>query len=112
MLKKAVFFLLGIALLAGTSWAAIGYARKAAFKNVTLTTAGTVYNTTIPPGTGNIIMQSRTAHDFKISDLADASIYFTVKSGTVLNVSPVNVDQVIYMYGTNSPQVIEINYWQ
>ena len=94
------------------TWAVSGYPGKMRVKNTTLTSGGTIYEIVIPAGTGAIQMQSRTAADFKISNLSDASVYYTVKSGSVFSVSPLAVDQTIYATSASAGQVIETTYWQ
>lgn len=112
-MKKIIFSVIGLFLLATAALAVTGYPSKYRITNLSLTSEGTRYYTAIPPGTGAIQVQSRPAADCMIYfDTVDNGIYYTLKSGAVLNVTPISADTTIYAQGTEENQVLEILYWQ
>lgn len=111
-MKKALLSIVCLVILSTSALAVTGYPTKARIKNVTLTSANTKYEAVIPPGTGAIQIQSRTAADCAIYLSTDASVYFTVKSGAALNIAPLAVDQSLYFQSGTAGQIIEIMYWQ
>lgn len=118
---KRIIIFISILLFAGSVYAGQGFPRHPNVKNTTLTSTAAIYSLTLPEGTGDINIQSRTAADFKIgtvSNLSDGVVY-TVKSGSVLRATSLGIaangptqDTTIYLQGTASSQVIETLYWQ
>lgn len=99
-------------------FAVSGYPQKTVSKNLTLTTANSTYNFDFPTGTGGIVLQSRTAADFKISSISTFTTdFFTIKSGTVYSTGTLGLGYVspntnIYFQSTTAGQVVEILYYQ
>lgn len=118
MKKTFLYLLAGLFLYATNAFAVSGFPSKCTAVNQTLTIANNEYPVTLPDGVGALVLQSRTAADFKLAFLTTETDtnYFTVKSGSVLNFPSLGlVNQsggtlrtTIFFKSTTAGQVVEI----